>query len=134
MFAFALWDRVERQLILARDRLGEKPLYYGWCGETFLFGSELKALCAHPAWCGEINRGVLASYIRYGYVPLPHSIYRGIYKLLPGTWLKISADDPPGHMPVPITYWSAREVAMRELLPSFPMQRQQMRSIPCCAR
>ena len=116
MFAFALWDRVERQLTLARDRLGEKPLYYGWCGESFLFGSELKALCAHPSWCGDINRGVLASYMRYGYVPLPHSIYQGICKLLPGTWLKISADDQPGHMPVPITYWSAREVAMQEPL------------------
>ena len=116
MFAFALWDRVERHLTLARDRLGEKPLYYGWCGETFLFGSELKALRAHPSWRGEINRGVLASFMRYGYVPLPHSIYVGICKLLPGTWLKISADDPPGHMPVPITYWSAREVAMQEPL------------------
>ena len=114
MFAFALWDRVERQLTLARDRLGEKPLYYGWCGETFLFGSELKALCAHPSWRGDINRGALADYMRYGYVPLPHSIYLGICKLLPGTWLKISADDPPGRMPVAITYWSAREVAMQE--------------------
>ena len=114
MFAFALWDRDERQLILARDRIGEKPLYYGWCGEAFLFGSELKALCAHPSWCGDINRGVLASYMRYGYVPLPHSIYLGICKLLPGTWLKISSDDPPGHMPMPTTYWSAREVAMQE--------------------
>ena len=113
MFAFALWDRVERHLSLVRDRMGEKPLYYGWCGESFLFGSELKALCVHPSWCGDINRGVLASYMRYGYVPLPHSIYQGICKLLPGTWFKISADDQPGHMPVPITYWSAREVAMQ---------------------
>jgi asparagine synthase (glutamine-hydrolysing) len=116
MFAFAMWDRVERQLTLARDRLGEKPLYYGWCGETFLFGSELKALCAHPSWRGDINRGALAGYMRYGYVPLPHSIYLGICKLLPGTWLQISADDPPGRMPVPTTYWSAREVAMQEPL------------------
>ncbi|MDP2382651.1 MAG: asparagine synthase (glutamine-hydrolyzing) [Nitrospirota bacterium] len=116
MFAFALWDRVDRQLTLARDRLGEKPLYYGWCGESFLFGSELKALCAHPSWRGDINREVLASYMRYGYVPLPHSIYLGISKLLPGTWFRISADDPPGHMPLPVTYWSAREVAMQEPL------------------
>ncbi len=116
MFAFALWDRAERQLILARDRIGEKPLYYGWCGEIFLFGSELKALCSHPSWCGDINRDVLAGYMRYGYVPLPHSIYMGICKLLPGTWLKISSDDPPGRMPVPTTYWSAREVAMQEPL------------------
>ena len=116
MFAFALWDKQAGTLTLGRDRLGEKPLYYGWQGETFLFGSELKALCAHPSWRGDINRAVLASYMRYGYVPLPHSIYLGICKLLPGTWLKISADDPPGRMPVPITYWSAREVAMQEPL------------------
>ncbi len=116
MFAFALWDRAERQLILVRDRIGEKPLYYGWCGEIFLFGSELKALCAHPSWHGDINRGVLASYMRYGYVPLPHSIYLGICKLLPGTWLKISFDDPPGHMPSPTAYWSGREIAMQEPL------------------
>ena len=114
MFAFALWDRVERQLTLVRDRLGEKPLYYGWCGESFLFGSELKALSAHPSWRGDINRAVLASYMRYGYVPLPHSIYRGICKLLPGAWLKISVNDQPGHMPVPTTYWSARGVAMQD--------------------
>lgn len=113
MFAFALWDRVERQLILVRDRLGEKPLYYGWCGDTFLFGSELKALCAHPLWRGDIDRGALASYLRYGYVPLPHSIYRGVCKLLPGTWLRISIEAPSGHMPVPSTYWSACEVAMQ---------------------
>ena len=116
MFAFALWDRVERQLTLVRDRLGEKPLYYGWCGKTFLFGSELKALRVHPSWRGEINRGALAGYMRYGYVPLPHSIYQGICKLLPGTWLKISSGDPPGCMPVPITYWSAREITMQEPL------------------
>ena len=116
MFAFAIWDRIERQLTLVRDRLGEKPLYYGWCGDAFLFGSELKALSAHPSWRGDINRAVLASYMRYGYVPLPHSIYRGICKLLPGTWLRISVNDQPGHMPVPTTYWSAREVATQELL------------------
>ena len=116
MFAFALWDRVERKLTLVRDRLGEKPLYYGWCGETFLFGSELKSLCAHPSWRGDVDRAVLASYMRYGYVPLPHSIYQGICKLLPGTWLEISVNDPPGYMPAPITYWSAREVAMQDPL------------------
>ena len=116
MFAFALWDRAERKLTLVRDRLGEKPLYYGWCGETFLFGSELKALSAHPSWDGDINRAALASYMRYGYVPLPYSIYVGICKLLPGTWFQISVDDPPGYMPVPVTYWSARKVAMQEPL------------------
>lgn len=111
MFAIALWDRAARQLVLMRDRLGEKPLYYGWCGDVFLFGSELKALRAHPAWRGEIDRDALASYMRYGYVPLPYSIYRGICKLLPGTSVTLSEKDAPGILPTPCTYWSARECA-----------------------
>jgi asparagine synthase (glutamine-hydrolysing) len=65
MFAFALWDKKERHLILARDRMGEKPLYYGRCGDTFLFGSELKALAAHPDWPGEVDRDALALYLEY---------------------------------------------------------------------
>src|SRR5262245_23927296 len=84
MFAFALWDRVDRVLYLARDRIGEKPLYYGWQGDTFLFGSELKALRSHPGFRSEINRDSLALYLRHNYIPAPHSIYRGIYKLMPG--------------------------------------------------
>src|SRR5207302_4483515 len=87
MFAFALFDCVERRLHLVRDRVGEKPLYYGWSGDVLVFGSELKALRGHPAWRGEIDRGALALFLRYGYVPTPHSIYRGIRKVLPGTVL-----------------------------------------------
>lgn len=109
MFAFALWDRVERCLSLARDRLGEKPLYYGWQGDSFVFGSELKALRVHPGWQGEIDRNVLASFMRYGYVPMPHSIYRGISKLLPGTWLTLGPDTPAGVLPAPTFYWRALE-------------------------
>jgi asparagine synthase (glutamine-hydrolysing) len=111
MFAFALWDRSQRQLALARDRLGEKPLYYGWQGDAFLFGSELKALTAHPSWHGELDRNALTLYMRYGYVPLPHSIWRGIRKLLPGSCLTISADASPGELPEPTAYWRAREAA-----------------------
>lgn len=111
MFAFALWDRSERRLTLARDRLGEKPLYYGWCGDTFLFGSELKALCAYPGWRGEIDREAAASYMRYGYVPLPHSIYRGIRKLIPGTFVTLAAETAAGTWPELQVYWSAREAA-----------------------
>jgi asparagine synthase (glutamine-hydrolysing) len=111
MFAFALWDRAERRLSLARDRLGEKPLYYGWQGDTFVFGSELKALRAHPGWRGEVDRNVLASFMRYGYVPLPHSIYRGISKLLPGTWLSLGPETPAGVSPAPTFYWRALESA-----------------------
>lgn len=76
MFAFALWDRQANRLHLARDRAGEKPLYYGWAGEALVFGSELKALRAHPDWRGEIDRRALALLVRYGYVPAPFSIYQ----------------------------------------------------------
>jgi len=112
MFAFALWDRQERELHLVRDRLGEKPLYYGWMGEVFLFGSTLKALQAHPAWRGEIDRDALALFMRHNYIPAPHTIYRGIYKLLPGTILTLPlADADRSCSPQPTPYWSARQVA-----------------------
>jgi asparagine synthase (glutamine-hydrolysing) len=109
MFAFALWDRDERRLHLARDRMGEKPLYYGWRGDSFLFGSELKALRAHPAWRGEIDRDALATYLRYGCVPSPRSIYRGIHKLAPAHHLIVSADPTQACEPQP--YWSMRDAA-----------------------
>lgn len=111
MFAFALWDRRQRRLTLARDRIGEKPLYYGWQGKTFLFGSELKALAAHPAFRAEINRDVLTLYLRYNYVPAPYSIYRGIFKLPPGAHLTIAVDDLPGAQARPAYYWRALDAA-----------------------
>ena len=110
MFAFALWDREERLLHLARDRLGEKPLYYGWMGQSLLFASELKALRAHPAWRGEVDRDALAAYLRHNYVPAPHSIYRGISKLPAGTHLVVSAAEREC-MPRPRAYWSMRRAA-----------------------
>ena len=109
MFAFALWDRDDRALHLARDRLGEKPLYYGWAGRTFLFGSELKPLRAHPAWCGEIDRNALAAFVRHNYVPAPYSIYSGIAKLPPGHRLRIAATD--SRRPAPESYWTLRQAA-----------------------
>jgi asparagine synthase (glutamine-hydrolysing) len=111
MFALALWDRVERRLILARDRIGEKPLYYGWSNETFLFASELKALEAYPGWRSEIDRGALALFMRYAYVPLPYSIYTGIRKLLPGTYVTIPSQCQVRYFPEPKAYWSAAAVA-----------------------
>jgi asparagine synthase (glutamine-hydrolysing) len=108
MFAFALWDREESRLMLARDRIGEKPLYYGWQGKTFLFGSELKALAAHPAWAPEVNREALTLFMHYGYVPEPWSIYRGIRKLLPGCWMELRPNETAGRMPEPRPYWSAQ--------------------------
>jgi asparagine synthase (glutamine-hydrolysing) len=110
MFAIALWDREARQLVLARDRLGEKPLYYGWQGNTFLFGSELKALKAHSAFEGRIDRGAVALLLRYNYVPAPYSIYQGISKLPAGTWMQV------GHSQrevLPVPYWSLAKVAER---------------------
>ncbi|MHB8759487.1 MAG: asparagine synthetase B family protein, partial [Thiobacillus sp.] len=108
MFAFALWDRETRTLSLARDRLGEKPLYYGWQEETFLFGSELKALKAHPAFRAEIDRDALALFLRHNAIPAPYSIYRGIRKLPPGTFLQLHAGQKEAQ---PVAYWSAQSVA-----------------------
>ncbi len=105
MFAFGLWDREERTLYLSRDRAGEKPLYYGWAGKTLLFGSELKALQQHPDFRGDIDRGALAVYLRHNYIPAPHSIYEGIYKLPAGTVLAIRGF---GSDASPKPYWSAK--------------------------
>lgn len=94
MFAMAIWDKKLDRLTLVRDRMGEKPLYYGWQGtginKVFLFGSELKALKQHPQFTNTINRNSLALYMRYCYVPAPHSIYQGIYKAEPGTITSVS--------------------------------------------
>ncbi|MCZ7675598.1 MAG: hypothetical protein M5U35_06645 [Roseovarius sp.] len=94
MFAFALWDRERRVLSLARDRVGEKPLYYGQAGKSFVFGSELKALTVHPDWQGEVDRDVLATYFRHGYVPDPYCIYRGLHKLSPAHWVEVAGVGP----------------------------------------
>lgn len=116
MFALSLWDRQERSLWLARDRLGEKPLYYGWQGETFLFGSELKALRAHPAFNAAVDRRALALLVRHNSVPGPYSIYQGIRKLTPGTWLRLR----PGDRDVePVAYWSLSDVAERGVSAPF---------------
>lgn len=96
MFALGLWDRAERTLYLARDRFGEKPLYYGWSGTAFLFGSELKALKAYPGFENPLCREALAQYLRFMYVPAPFSIYRGVYKLEPGCILALRLPFPPG--------------------------------------
>ncbi len=117
MFAFALWDRQERILYLGRDRLGEKPLYYGWMGGVFLFGSELKALRAYPGFDAEINRDSLALYLRHNCVPAPHSIYKRVQKLLPGTFLGVTSATLPDTAPIP--FWSLRQVAERGIAKPF---------------
>jgi asparagine synthase (glutamine-hydrolysing) len=110
MFALALWDRRERRLHLARDRIGEKPMYYGRQGRgrdsAFLFGSELKALACHPAFEGEIDRDALSGFMHGGYVPGPRSIYRNIFKLTPGCILTLDGSGEPRVEP----YWSLAEV------------------------
>ena len=111
MFAFALWDRNNRSLVLARDRAGEKPIFFGWQGDVFLFGSELKALRAYPAFSAIVDRGALALLLRHNYIPSPYSIYQGIWKLPPGTWLQLR----PGQRDDvrPQAFWSLGEVAER---------------------
>ncbi|MEQ1779392.1 MAG: asparagine synthase (glutamine-hydrolyzing) [Nitrosomonas sp.] len=113
MFAIALWDREERVLTLARDRMGEKPLYYGWQGDTFLFGSELKALKEHPDFLAEIDRDVICLYLRHCTIPAPYSIYKGIKKLLPGTYLQLplGRDVEDLRALSPKKYWNLTDVA-----------------------
>jgi len=109
MFAFGLWDNSLQRIYLVRDRMGEKPLYYGRCGSAFLFGSELKALAVHPQWQGEIDRDALALFMRYNHVPSPHSIYRGIKKLPPAHYVVIR--DQGREVGPAQSYWSLAEVS-----------------------
>ncbi len=116
MFAFAVWDRQADTLTLGRDRIGEKPLYYGWQGNTFLFGSELKAMRAHSAFKAVIDRGALSLFLRHAYIPAPYSIYEGITKLPPGSLLEVSLRRRD---PLISTYWSGAEAAKKGVQTSF---------------
>jgi asparagine synthase (glutamine-hydrolysing) len=117
MFAFALWDRNERVLHLARDRLGEKPLYYGWVGGAFAFASELKALRALPGFDNPVDRAALALYLRHSAVPAPYSIYAGISKLPAASALSIPADRLERGRPLePAPYWDFMQVASQPAL------------------
>lgn len=108
MFAIAVWDRLHRCLFLARDRMGEKPLYYSKQDNLFLFGSELKALMAHHSFAKKVDRHSLTSYLRYHYVPAPRTIFKNVHCLMPGTWTCIHAD---GSVSQPQPYWSLLECA-----------------------
>ena len=112
MFAIALWDRQTQLLMLARDRMGEKPMYYGWQGSgkqrVFLFGSELKALKAHPSFSADIDRDSLCLLLRHNYIPAPYSIYQGIAKLEPGCLLSISLAQPEPNI---LKYWDVVKIA-----------------------
>jgi asparagine synthase (glutamine-hydrolysing) len=120
MFAFALWDRETSKLTLGRDRIGEKPLYYGWQGSgtqaVFVFGSELKALRAHPAFTHTVNRGALSLQLRNNYIPAPYSIYEGIEKLPPGCLLSVSLREPAPRI---VTYWDGAQAARAGVANAF---------------
>jgi asparagine synthase (glutamine-hydrolysing) len=107
MFAFSLWDARENELHLARDRFGEKPLYYAWNDGTLLFGSELKALAQHPSFRREIDHEAVALFMRFNYVPWPYCIFKGSHKLPPGHFLRIRAGEKPGS---PQPYWSLQQM------------------------
>tara|TARA_B110001450_G_C17663714_1_gene498523 strand:- start:1219 stop:3183 length:1965 start_codon:yes stop_codon:yes gene_type:complete len=110
MFGFSVWCNKNKVLTLGRDRLGEKPVYYGWQGaphdEIFLFGSELKSFHNHPGFQKEINRDAVSSFLRHSYIPAPNSIYKGIFKLLPGHLLSVSLNSKK---PSISQYWSVAE-------------------------
>jgi asparagine synthase (glutamine-hydrolysing) len=115
MFAFALWDNLEHQLVLARDRFGEKPLYYGWQGRgdqsVFLFGSDLSALRAHPSFTAEVDRDASASFMRFGCIGQTQTVYKNIHKLPPGHILSLNSSDMQRrHSPVAQAFWSGSEM------------------------
>jgi asparagine synthase (glutamine-hydrolysing) len=126
MFAIAVWDKQEQKLTLARDRLGEKPMYYGWQGDgdnrTFIFGSELKALKAHPAFAAIVDRGALCLFLRFNYIPAPYSIYQGIAKLEPGSLLTVSLAQP---VPQISKYWCAVAAAQVGITKPFTGSEEQ---------
>ena len=118
MFAFALYDKATRRIIFARDRIGKKPLYVGLADDALVFGSELKSLRKHPSFLSpEIDRDALTLYVRYNYVPTPYSIYRNVFKLPPGTFLSVSAEERPDSTEALLKavrpYWDAYEAAER---------------------
>mgnify|MGYP001345641291 CR=1 FL=1 len=115
MFAFAVWDREQKKLTLARDRFGEKPLYFGFRGKTLIFSSELKSIEAFPDTSPNIDMNSLEMYLRYGYIPAPLSIYKGIHKLIPGNYLEFSMKDfYAGLIPSSKKYWSLESIIKKK--------------------
>ncbi len=121
MFSFAFFDRHNKTLLLARDRFGEKPLYWGWSNNILLFGSELKAIKAHPGFIPKIDRTALSLYLRYCYVPSPLSIYEGIFKLLPGHFIELPLGEDIRNLKTltPSPYWSVDNVVSSSLKKPF---------------
>lgn len=110
MFGLAVYDKQERKLLLARDRIGEKPLYYGYVRDSFVFGSDISSIRALDGFDNAINQEILDCYFTHGYIPAPYSIFEGIYKLMPGTILEIQTPYKEFKMS---SYWSMRDVAVK---------------------
>ena len=110
MFALAVWDRSKKELSLARDRFGEKPLYFGKVNNSFIFTSELKVLDALPNFHKDISHDAIELYFRFGYIPEPHSIYKNIHKLSPGSFLRLSLNQINNQEFIPEMYWELDEV------------------------
>lgn len=117
MFALGLWDAAERELWLARDRFGEKPLYYGRFGSAFLFGSELKALRAHSLWRGEVDRDALSLLLHHLFIPAPRSVFRDVRKVMPGSALKVRPRGADFHVEE-VRYWEPAAIAASESPPA----------------
>lgn len=118
MFAFALWDCHRQVLTLARDRMGEKPLYYSRMGQTFLFGSELKSLKAHPNFTAQIDKRALTSFFRFNYIPAPLSIWQDVLKLPAACYVEVS--EAGRKISEPQLYWSFRDAAVRGVSDPLP--------------
>ncbi|HET8667785.1 MAG TPA: asparagine synthase (glutamine-hydrolyzing) [Terriglobales bacterium] len=134
MFAIALWDQQAGVLKLARDRMGEKPLYYGWVGGAFAFASELKALRACPGFTGTINREALAAYMQYCYVPAPASIYSDVSKLPPGSVLTLGSGGFGERAPHLMPYWSIIDAARSGSRSPFSDDAEALDALDACLR
>ena len=138
MFAIALWDRDERRLILARDRFGEKPLYYGWVGATgnsaFAFGSELKALRAYPSFSNPVSRDALALFAQRSVIPAPYSIYRDVFKLPSGCLLTLEPDGLDRHKVAIEPYWRLRDIVLQGLADPFRSEIEAIDALDCALR
>jgi asparagine synthase (glutamine-hydrolysing) len=119
MFAIAIWDKNSKVLTLARDRIGEKPLYYGWVNNKFVFGSELKAIKKFPGFSNKISRLALVNYLHLNYVPSPLSIYDDLYKLTPGTFFEFNPNQLSKQLPDSQPYWSFKETVKKDSLIPF---------------
>jgi len=135
MFAIAVWDRQTHNLVLARDRFGEKPLYYGYAPDGLMFASELKALMPLPGFDAHLNRDAIALFLRHNYIPAPYSVFTQVRKLLPGTWVSLSPEQiDAGTWPEPQPYWSALEVARSQPRVQFARDDDAVDGLDCVLR